>query len=353
MSGDALRPAPGGGAAPAPSFGIRLLDDLGSPRELIDLAVLAERSGFDSVWFPHDTLRANSWALAAAAAMATERVQIGSVGTNPWATHPAEIATYLATLDLLSGGRAALGLGIHTTEHLGWVDIDVEDPAAGTREAFEIITRLLRGEGPSYEGRWFRVTDQGHLRFAPRRPDPPVYICAFGERYLELSGEIGVGSLPMMTPPEGAAVMVEPIRRGAIRAGREPSELDVAGLAWLSISEDGDAARARLAEVAAYFGSYLEAPALATIGVRPEDYLPARERIMVGDREGARRLVSEEMLGLGIVGTPEECRDPVEMMIDAGVTNVLLGGPLGPDPAEAIELAAEELVEPLRSRHSR
>lgn len=325
-------------------FGIRLLDDLGSPRELVQLAALADRHGFDSVWYPHDTLRTNSWALAVATATATENIQVCSVGTNPWSTHPAEIVTFLATLDALSNGRAGLGLGIHTTEHLAWVGIDVGDYVQGTREAYEIVRMLLRGEEPPYEGSVFRLTDQGHLRFTPLRPDVPIYICPFGEEYLELSGAIGDGSLPMVTPPESASVMVEPILRGAARAGRDPADVDVAGLAWISISEDGAAARDRLSDIVAYFGTYLEAPALAAIGVTPEDYLPAREQIMIGNREGARRLVSDDMLRLGIVGTPEECRRGVQTLIEGGVTHVLLGGPLGPDPRESIKLIAEQVI---------
>jgi len=325
-------------------FGIRLLDDLGSPRELVELAAVADQHGIDSVWYPHDTLRPHSWALATATAAATERIQIASLGTNPWSTHPAEIVTFLTTLDDLSGGRAALGLGIHTTEHLAWVGVDVGDYVQGTREAFEIVTRLLAGEGPAYEGEVFRITDEGRLRYTPTRADIPIYISPFGEAFLELSGEIGAGSLPMVTPPESAALMVEPIIRGAKRVGRDPSSVDVAGLAWISISEDGTAARERMADIVAYFGTYLEAPALATVGVSPEDYLPARERIMIGDREGARALVSEDMLRLGIVGTPAECRERIQTLVEAGVTHVLLGGPLGPDPREAIRLIGQEII---------
>lgn len=327
-----------------PRFGIRLLDDLGSPRELVELAVLADRLGFDSVWYPHDTLRAHSWALASATAMATERIQVGSVGTNPWSTHPAEILTFLATLDKLSDGRAALGLGIHTTEHLAWIGIDPGDYVQGTREAYEILRMLLHGDGPAYDGDHFKLPDNAQLRMAPLRADIPIYICPFGEEYLELSGAIGYGSLPMMTPPESVQLMVEPILRGARQAGRDPADVDIAGLAWISISDSRASARDRLADVVAYFGSYLQADALATVGLQPEDFLAARDRIMVGDHTGSRTHVNDDMLRLGIVGTPEECRNGVQTLLDGGVTTVLLGGPLGPDPRNALTLLAEQVI---------
>jgi 5,10-methylenetetrahydromethanopterin reductase len=322
-----------------PRFGIRLLDDLGSPRELVRLGCAAEEAGFDTVWFPHDTLRSNSWVLAAATAQATQRVEVCTVGTNPWAAHVSEIATFLGTLDRLSAGRAVLGLGVHTYEMLRWVGVDVEAPLEDMREAVETLRALLRGDS---------VSAEAHLRFPLARTEPPIYVCAFGEEFLELSGEIGDGSLPMVTPPESASLMVDRIRRGAHRAGRDPHSVDIAGLAWISVSENGSVARERMAEIAAYFGAYLEDEALAAIGLHPNDYLPARERIMQGDAAAARRAISDDMLRLGIAGTPEQCVEPIKSMLDAGVTQVVLGGPLGPDPADAIRLIGERVLPALR-----
>lgn len=81
------------------------------------------------------------------------------------------------------------------------------------------------------------------------------------------------------------------------------------------------------------------------------------ERLNRGDKEGARKLVTDDMLRLAIVGTPDECVDTISGMVEAGVTHVSLGGPLGPDPREAIRLIGERIipafrnepVEPLRS----
>ena len=78
---------------------------------------LAEQKGFDFCWFPHDTFCKSTWVLTTAVAMRTERIKIGSVGTSPYTFDPSEIATYIATLDELSGGRAVLGLGTPYGRH--------------------------------------------------------------------------------------------------------------------------------------------------------------------------------------------------------------------------------------------
>ena len=127
-------------------FGLRLIGYLGSSRELVRLAKLAEDAGFDSVWFPHDTFMHNTWVLTTAAAEATTTIQIATVGTNPYTTNPCEVATYAATLDELSGGRFVLGLGLHTEKMVEWTGIDASDCMRCTREAVDVVRALLKGE---------------------------------------------------------------------------------------------------------------------------------------------------------------------------------------------------------------
>jgi len=185
-------------------FGLRLIQWLGKPRRLVELAVLAERAGFDQVWFPHDPFMYQTWALTSAVAARTERITVASIATNPYTTDPSEIATYLATLDLLTNGRAAIGIGLHTDEMVGWTGHDASDRIERTRSAVDLVRRLLRGETTPGAFGPYRWSDDCYLRFEPLRPDPPIYIAAYGPDYLALSGEIGDGSLPMITPPQAA-----------------------------------------------------------------------------------------------------------------------------------------------------
>ncbi len=327
------------------AIGVRFVDHLGTPAELVDLAVRADALGFDSVVFPHDAFRSHGWVLAGAVARATRRIRIIPEGTNPWTTHPSDIATLAATLDHLAPGRAVLGLGLHTDEFLRWAGVTVEpaELVRGIREAAETVRALWRGEG---EPRW---SDRARLRFPPRRPAIPIYLCPFGRELLELSGAIGDGSLPMCTPPRSAPLMVEHVRRGALSAGRDPASLDVVGFVWVSCSADGAAARAQMAELAAFYGPYLDADALATIGLAPADFAAIRERTARGDRAGAVALVTEPMLRLGMAGTPADVVRELEALFAAGVTHVSLGGPLGPEPAAALELLGRAVLPHFRA----
>lgn len=325
-------------------FGLRLIQFHGEPRRLVELAALAEEAGLDQVWFPHDPFMLNTWAIAVAASERTERITVASIATNPYTTDPAEIATFLATLDLLSGGRAAIGIGLHTDAMIGWTGHDASDRLDRTRATVDILRRLLAGEVVSGEIGPFRWSEQCYLRFEPLRADVPIYVAPYEPDYLELSGEIGDGSLPMITPPESAPLMAAHVLAGARRAGRDPAEVDVAGCAWLSLSQSADEAAEMLRPMVAYFGPYLEAPALATIGLDPGDFVGIKRLVDTGDYETAAAAVTPEMLRLAIAGTPRDVIERIELLADSGITQVNLGGPLGPDPEEAIRLLGREVI---------
>ncbi len=324
-------------------FGVRLLDDLGGPRDLVALAELAERLGFDTLWFPHDMFRLNSWVLNAAVAQTTSRIALFA-RTNIYTTDPSEIASYIATLDDIAQGRASLTLGLHNFDTITWVGMRGDDALQRVREGTHIIRRLLRGEQGPFHGQIYQWTEKAYLRVKPYRPDVPILICPVGEEFLELSGEIGDGTLPMVTPPESARLIMEPVRRGLQRSGNPNRPFDACAFVWMAISEDRDEARDMLADVVAYFGTYLDPRALAVLDLTVEDFRPAYERIMARDRTGARAALTPQMLRTGIYGTPDDCVRQLQPVIEAGFNHISIGGPLGRNPAEAMRLIAERVI---------
>ena len=139
--------------------------------------------------------------------------------------------------------------------------------------------------------------------------------------------------------------MVERIHNGAHRARRDPGEIDICGCAWFSISADGrGTVTESLRDIVAYFGPYFEDEALATIGLRHADFEEIGALIAAKQYEAARERVTPEMLRLAVVGTPRDAIGKIEMLAEAGITQVSVGGPLGPDPREAIRLFGYEII---------
>lgn len=329
-------------------FGVRLLDDLGGARELIGLAKLAEDLGFDTLWFPHDAFRLNSWVLHSAVAQITSRIQL-YCRSNVYTTDVSEIATFISTLEEIAPGRTNLTVGLHNFDSITWTGQDGSDVFQRVREAIDILRRLFRGERVAYQGQVYRWTEKAYLRMPPARADIPLLVCPVGEEFLGLSGEIGDGTLPMVTPPQSADLIMDPIRRGLERSGNPNRPYDRCAFVWMAISEDREQARAMLADVVAYFGTYLDPRALAVLGLTVDDMKPPYDRIMAGDHAGARAAVTPEMLRLGIYGTPDDCIRQLEPVIAAGFDHISIGGPLGHDPAQAIRLIAERVAPAYRS----
>ncbi len=114
------------------------------PREVQELARVVERAGFDRLGVSDVALWPDTFVVQALCAMATERVQIGAMVTNPYSRHPAALAAAVATLQDLSGGRAFLGIGVGAgLEPFG---IAYPRPVATLRAAVTMIHALLVGE---------------------------------------------------------------------------------------------------------------------------------------------------------------------------------------------------------------
>ncbi|MEJ8566255.1 LLM class flavin-dependent oxidoreductase [Elongatibacter sediminis] len=326
-------------------FSVRLIQHLGTPREVVNLAVLADQMGFDQAWFPSDKFMYNAWSIIAAVAENTENIVVGANGTEPYAISPAEIAAFMATLDHLSQGRVAIGFGMHTEKMVNWLGHDTSDRLQRITEACDLMRRLWRGENAQFDGDVYHWSDQCYMRFKPFRDAIPIYVSGFADDDLELSGVLGDGSLPMVTPPESASLQAERILRGVRKAGKDPTEFDICGCAWFSVTEDGQGTMTdTLKDVLAYFGHYMDEETLATVGLSQASFAETQRHVDAGDYAAARAAVTPEMAQLAITGSPKDAIAKIEMLADAGVTQVSIGGPLGPDPAAAIRLIGEKVI---------
>ena len=84
--------------------------------------------------------------------------------------------------------------------------------------------------------------------------------------------------------------------------------------------------------------------ALATVGLSRAHFSETQRLVDAGDYNGARAAVTPEMMKLAVVGSPKDAIAKIEMLAAAGVTQVSIGGPLGPDPAAAIRLIGERVI---------
>ena len=217
-----------------------------SAEEQIELARLADAEGLDSVWV------SEAWGQDAVSVLghltaATERIALGSGLLQIPARSPAMTAMTAATLDVLSGGRFRLGLGVSGPQvSEGWHGVSFARPVARTREYVEIVRRALAREGPlEFEGDEYRLPVEGtglgkplKLLAKPVQERIPIYLGAIGPKSVEQTARIADGWPPFMFSPDSAGELLEPFRRNGRR-------VDVAPVVMVSVDDDVAAARDR------------------------------------------------------------------------------------------------------------
>ena len=325
-------------------FGIRLVGDFGGPETIRSYGVEAERAGLDCVWVSHDLFKLNSMVALTGIACSTRKIKLGNTILNPYTCDPAELASYVATLDELSGGRVVVGISAGSPRFLEWVGIEAKRPLTRTKEAVTIMRRLLKGERVPFDGKEFHWTSEAYLRFRPFRSEVPFYIGGSGDKFLEYAGEAGDGVLPILFPPEYADHTMKQIARGAAKAGRTLGDLDIAACVWFCVSNEGSLAEDSLRELIAYYGPGFQEFRLKTIGLTKADMMPIGAAVKNEGIEAGKKLVTDKMLRLAIYGKPDDCIGRIEELGRKGVTSMALGAPLGPNPEEAIHLIGEKIM---------
>jgi alkanesulfonate monooxygenase SsuD/methylene tetrahydromethanopterin reductase-like flavin-dependent oxidoreductase (luciferase family) len=153
----------------------------GTAPEQVELAVLAEQAGWDGVFVWEAAYGPDAWSMLAAMAARTSRVRLGTMLTPlPW-RRPWKLASQVATLDQLSGGRAilAVGVGALDTELPATGEVTgIRDRADRMDEGIDLI-RMLWDGGRSYHGKYYDYeTGRSDLSAAakPAQDRIPVWV---------------------------------------------------------------------------------------------------------------------------------------------------------------------------------
>lgn len=210
--------------------------------ELLERAEQLEALDWDTLWlseqvFVGDGESAASLPLAAAVAARTERLRIGT-GVLPLPfLNPVRVAEDAATLDVLSGGRFDLGVGLGARNATPpGADDPIRERGPRVDESIEIVRRLLSGERLDYDGTYFSYADlEVHPR--PLQHPVPVWVGGASAGAARRAGAIADGFLGV----GDMRASVEQIARSAEAQGRDPAAITIAGgLPRLMVTRDPD-----------------------------------------------------------------------------------------------------------------
>jgi len=218
------------------------------------IAITADNHGFDSLWVmdhlyqievvgPREHPMLEAYTLLGALAARTSEIALGTMVTGVTYRNPALLAKIVTTLDIISSGRAILGIGAawNDDEHAGY---GYDFPTAKERldrleEALQIIPAMFTEEAPSFEGRHYRIREVLNNP-KPVRGRIPVLIGGGGEkRTLRLVARYG-DACNLFGGPDDVRHKLDVLERHCADVGRDPAEITKTVL--LTVGDPGKAA---------------------------------------------------------------------------------------------------------------
>jgi len=221
-----------------------------SPESLVKVASRAEELGYDSVWVlerllwplnpkePYPATPDGSLPEAyqivfdpietlTFVAAHTKKVQLGtSVVVLPY-HNPIQLARRIATLDVLSGGRALVGVGAGwSRDEFEAVGTPFERRGARCDEFLQAMIDIWTKDPVKFDGEFYHIPESKVGPKPVQKPHPPVYVAGFGQYTLDRAVKFGEGWNPSgIHSFEQLENMISQFRRTAERAGRESMEV--------------------------------------------------------------------------------------------------------------------------------
>jgi len=318
-----------------------------APRELVELAVLAEQHGMDSAsvsdhfqpWRHEGGHAPFSLAWMTAVGERTKRIVLGtSVLTPTFRYNPAVIAQAFATIGCLYPDRVFLGVGtgealneVATGYEGNWPDF--KERFARLRESVRMMRELWLGDRVDFAGEYYRT--KGASIYDVPDDGIPVYIAAGGPLVAKYAGRAGDGFI--CTSGKGVELYTEKlipaVKEGAAAAGRDVDEVDK--LIEVKISYDPD-------------------PALALENTRfwAPLSLTAEQKHSIDDpiemEKAANALPIEQVAKRWIVSSdPDEAAEKVGEYVKYGLNHLVFHAP-GHDQRRFLELFEKDLAPRLR-----
>ena len=327
-------------------FGYKASAEQFSPTDLLRYGVLAETTGFDSVFVSDHLQPWNHDGGHAPAAMpwlgalgaSTERVLIGtSVLTPTFRYHPAVIAQAFGTLGSLYPGRVILGVGTGEALNEATLGIPWPEPPerfARLKEALGLIDKLWSEERVTFDGEYYRTVD-ATIYDKPETP-VPIYIGAAGPAATRLAGRIADGFITTSGKKRElyTETLLPALAEGLEKAGRSADDVDT--LIEVKVSFDHDHERA-----------LQDTRFWAPLALSPEEKMGVEDPIEM--QRLADALPIERAASRFIVSTdPDEHVSRIREYLDLGFKHLVFHGP-GHDQERFLKLYGDEILPRLRA----
>ena len=314
-----------------------------SLQDTIDLVRWAESNGYRDGWFS-DPGAPDGLAMAAAIAAHTQTLRIGMAIVPVYTRTPTVLAAMTDVIGQALPGRFVLGLGASSqTIMQAFNGIDLDKPLTRVKETAIVVRSILAGEKTAFT-EMQTVYSRGYKQ-DPSIPEIPIYIAALRPKMIEMAAEYGDGVIFNLWPRDALPKMMEHVKVGAERAGKDWRDIEIVNRAMVHVTEDKEEGRALFrAHFAPYFANPVYNRFLEWCGY-PDIAAEIQEGWAARDRERTTGAFSDEVIdAIGVIGTAEEVRARIREDANAGITTSIIS------PIGRVELdVAYRTFEPFRA----
>lgn len=286
--------------------------------DIVDLSKIAENEGFCGVWVTDHYNNRNSIVVLSAIAEATKKVDLGPGVTNPYYTHPAWMASAISTLDELSGKRARLGIGAGDVNTLSSIGIERKDPLGKVKEAVKTTRELLGENKLNYE-----------------TSSVPIYVGGQGPKMLDMASDIADGILINASHTADFRWSIDQIGN---------TDAEIIAYTSFSIDKKRNLARDESKKTVAFVAAGATEKTLDRHKIDKKIASDIGEKIKQSKFREAFSMVTENMIdSFSISGSPRDCKEKIDKILELGVDRIVVGSPIGPNPQKSLKLASKTL----------
>jgi 5,10-methylenetetrahydromethanopterin reductase len=338
------------------------------PKLAVESAIRAEREGWSGMWvIDSQNLAGDPYASLALAARETESLEMGPGVTNPYTRHPAVTASAIATIQEISHGRAALGIG-RGDSSLGFLGLApapldlfdrylraVQDYLAGKTVPFDLRSARAYGMRPFAEAGIGTAPTGSRIQWLDdSMMKVPVDVAATGPKAIALGAVVGDRlSLSVGADPKRIAWAIDVAREARAQSQLDQSGLSIGVFVNLVVTDDVSLGNELIAPSLtgfARFSAMHGKPAGPLSQTQRAAMEAIRDNYTMGEhgKAGSSQMsvVTPEFIKeFGIVGSAEHCIARLRAIVSLGVERLTIIGPSSAKHAAAVARSHQRFVE--------
>lgn len=260
-------------------------------------AEMAEALGYDAIWVSEHIVfyvpTFDAVTTMAALAARTSRVRIGSAVMLLPLRPPAAVAKAVSTLDIISGGRITLGVGVggEYAKEFEVCGVPIRERGGRMNEAIEVLRALWTEDSASYNGKYFQFTEVSMQPKPAQAGGPPIIVGGRSDAAILRAARLGNGYMPYLFTPEQYAAGLDKIQVYANDAGRQLENFQATLYQFIYVADTYD-----------------------------EAFQQANTRLSSNYNQPFDKLVDRYC----VVGPPEACVARLQAYVDAGARDLIL-----------------------------